>query len=337
MAADRSPRALNRALLARQGLLERAAVPIPRMLERMAGLQAQYAPSMYIGLWSRLEGFERDALTRALEDREVVQATLMRSTIHLVSREDFWPLAVAVQEARRASWLRATKREPPVTAAEAVRAALVGGNTLRRKEIEELIGKPAAHGVGLWVDLVRAPPSGTWERRRADLFALAEDWIGPPPEINADAAVEHLVRRYLGGFGPATAKDVASFTGLAARDVAPVLERLDLRRSGDLLDLPGAPLPDADTPAPPRFIGTWDASLLIHARRTGFLPGEHRPKIFSTKAPQSFPTFLVDGAVTGTWRYEKGRIELSPFGRLAASERRALEAEAEGLAALYGP
>ena len=335
MAADPSPRALNRALLARQGLLERAAVPIPRMLERMAGLQAQYAPSMYIGLWSRLEGFERDALTRALEDREVVQATLMRSTIHLVSRDDFWPLAIAVREARRASWLRATKREPPEAAAEQVRAALAGGTTLRRKEIEELIGKPAAHGVGLWVDLVRAPPSGTWERRRADLFALAEDWIGPPPEIDVDAAVEHLVRRYLGGFGPATAKDVASFTGLAARELAPVLERLDLRRSGDLLDLPGAPLPGPETPASPRFIGTWDASLLVHARRTGFLPEEHRPKIFSTKTPQSFPTFLVDGAVAGTWRHEAGRIELSPFGRLAASERRALEAEAEGLAGLY--
>ena len=305
------------------------------MLERMAGLQAQYAPSMYIGLWSRLEGFERDALTRALEEREVVQATLMRSTIHLVSREDFWPLAIAVREARRASWLRATKREPPEAAAETVRAALAGGKTLRRKEVEELIGKPAAHGVGLWVDLVRAPPSGTWERRRADLFALAEDWVGPPPEIDQGAAVEHLVRRYLGGFGPATAKDVASFTGLAARELAPVLDRLDLRRSGELLDLRDAPLPDPETPAPPRFIGTWDAGLLVHARRTGFLPEEHRPAIFSTKTPQSFPTFLVDGAVAGTWRHEAGRIELSPFGRLATDARRALEEEARGLAALY--
>jgi hypothetical protein len=305
------------------------------MLERMAGLQAQYAPSMYIGLWSRLEGFERAALTRALEEREVVQATLMRSTIHLVSREDFWPLAIAVREPRRASWLRATKREPPEAAAEQVRAALAGGSTLRRKEIEELIGKPAAHGVGLWVDLVRAPPSGTWERRRADLYALAEDWIGLPPAIERDAAVEHLVRRYLGGFGPATAKDVASFTGVAARDLAPVLARLDLRRSGDLLDLPGAPLPDPDTAAPPRFIPTWDTSLLVHARRTGFLPEQHRPRIFNTNAPQSFPTFLVDGAVAGTWRYDAGRVELSPFGRLATGDRRALESEAEGLAALH--
>jgi hypothetical protein len=304
------------------------------MLERMAGLQAQYAPSMYIGLWTRLAGFERDALTRALEAREVVQATLMRSTIHLVSREDYWPLAIAVREARRASWLRAAKREAPEAAAEQLRAALAGGGTMRRKEIDELVGKEAARVVGLWVDLVRAPPSGTWERRRADVYALAEDWIGPS-DVDLDAAQEHLVRRYLGGFGPAGAKDVASFTGLPAATVTPILDRLDLVREGDLLDLRGAPRPDPGTPAPPRFIGTWDASLLVHARRTGFLPEEHRPKIFHTKAPQSFPTFLVDGAVAGTWRHESGRIELSPFGRLAPADRKALEAEAEGLAALH--
>ena len=221
------PPSRNRALLARQGLLERSTDPIPRLLERMAGLQAQYAPSMYIGLWSRLEGFERADLTRALEDRSVVQGTLMRSTIHLVSREDYWPFALAVREARRTAWLRSTKRDPPEAAAEQVRAALAGGNTLRRKEIEALIGKEAAHGVGLWVDLVRAPPSGTWERRRADLYALAEDWIGPP-EIGEQAAQEHLVRRYLAGFGPATAKDVASFTGLPAA----VVDGLDLDARG---------------------------------------------------------------------------------------------------------
>jgi hypothetical protein len=321
--------------LARQGLLERAAVPIPELLEQMAGLQAQYAPSMYIGLWSRLQGFRRDDLTRALEDRSVVQATLMRSTIHLVSRADYWPFAIAVREARRASWLRAAKAEPPVAAAEQVREALAGGATLRRKEIEALVGKDAARMVGLWVDLVRAPPSGTWERRRADLYALAEDWIGPAPELSHEAAVDHLVTRYLAGFGPATAKDVVSFTGLPPRDVAAALKRLGL--AGDLLDVAGAPLPDPDTPAPPRFLGTWDASLLVHARRTGILPEEHRPKIFGTKTPQSFPTFTVDGVVAGTWKHAGDRIELSPLGRLAKADRRALEAEAELLVGLHEP
>ena len=158
----------------------------------------------------------------------------------------------------------------------------------------------------------------------------AEDWIGPP-EIGEPAAREHLVRRYLAGFGPATAKDVASFTGLPAT----VVDGLDLVREDDLLDVPGAPRPDPDTPAPPRFLGTWDASLLVHARRTGVLPEEHRPKIFHTKAPQSFPTFTLDGAVAGTWKYDKGRVELSPFGRFAAADRRALEDEAAGLASFH--
>jgi Winged helix DNA-binding domain len=302
----------------------------------MAGLQAQYAPSMYIGLWSRLAGFERDDLTRALEDRSVVQATLMRGTIHLVSRADFWPFAQATRAARRAHWLRVTRSEeaPIAAAATTLRAALAGGGTMQRKDVEALIGKEEARAVGLWVDIVRAPPSGTWERRRADLYALAEDWIGPP-EIDEAAAQDHLVTRYLAGFGPATAKDVASFTGLSPTDLAPVLGRLDLTRDEDLLDVPGAPRPAPDTPAPPRFIGTWDASLLVHARRTGFLPEEHRGKIFHTKAPQSFPTFTLDGAVAGTWKYDSGRIELNPFGRLTKADRTALEDEAERLAAFH--
>ena len=148
----------------------------------MGALQAQYAPSMYIGLWSRVAGFERDALTGRSSEREVVQATLMRVTIHLVSRADYWPLAVA--DPRRAPDAVAARdarahRADMAAAAETLRAALEDG-PLKRKEIEELIGKRVAPGIGLWVDMVRVPPSGTWERRRADLYGLAEDWLGPP-------------------------------------------------------------------------------------------------------------------------------------------------------------
>jgi hypothetical protein len=332
-------RELNRALLHRQLLLERARHPIPKALERMGTLQAQYAPSMYIGLWSRVAGFERAALTEALERREVIQATLMRVTIHLVSRADYWPFALATRDARRALWLRnardARSARAMAAAARRLRRRLDGG-WLRRKEIDELLGKPAARAVGLWLDMVRVPPSGTWERRRADLYAAADDWIGPP-EIDVRAASEHLVHRYLAGFGPASRKDVASFTGLPPAALEPVLGRLELRtfRSEDgdeLLDLPDAPLPDPDTPAPPRFLPTWDATLLIHARRTGVLPERHRPRIFHTKAPQSYPTFLVDGAVAGTWRYDDGEVRLEPFERLDPAP---LEAEAARLAAFH--
>jgi hypothetical protein len=336
-------RELNRALLARQLLLERGHMPLPRALEAVGGIQAQYAPSMYIGLWSRLEGFERQALTDALVERTVVQATLMRVTIHLVSRDDFWPFALAVRETRRAQWLR-TRPEPISAAAVAgaartVRRRLRDGNQLKRTELEALVGKPRALGSGLWVDLVRAPPSGTWERRRADLFALAEEWIGPP-EIGVADATAHLVRRYLAGFGPASRKDIASFTGIALRSLDPMLARLELRRFAsedgeELLDVPDGPLPDPDTPAPPRFLPTWDATLLTHARRTGVLPEEHRPKLFSSKTPHSFPSFLVDGAVAGTWRCENGAIELSPFAPLGRADERALRDEAERLAAFH--
>ena len=331
---------LNRALLARQLLLERARTPLPRALERIAGIQAQYAPSMYIGLWSRLEGFERDALTAALERRSVVQATLMRSTIHLVSKADYWPLALATRGARRESWQRAAPdRASPramAGAARRLRSALDG--TVSRKEIEQLVGKPRANAINAWVDLVRVPPSGTWERRRADLYAAAEDWVGDPPEI-ADPA-EHLVRRYLAGFGPAARKDVASFTGLPPAELRPLLDRMRLRRfeaedGEELLDVPRAPLPDPETPAPPRFLPTWDATLLVHARRTGVLPEEHRPRIFSSRNPHSFPTFLVDGRVAGTWRYEGGAVRLEPFGRLDAATRRELKQEADRLAEFH--
>jgi Winged helix DNA-binding domain len=210
-----------------------------------------------------------------------------------------------------------------------------GAGTLRRRDVEALLGKARAQGAGLWLDLVRVPPSGTWERRRADLYAAAEEWVGPPPD-EVRGAAEHLVRRYLAGFGPAADKDVVNFTGLPLAEVRAILGRLELRRlGGGLVDLPRAPLPDPDTPAPPRFLPVWDATLLVHARRTGILPEEHRPKIFGIKTPHSFPTFLVDGQVAGTWRYEKGRIDLTPFGRLDAADRRALKEEADRLAEFH--
>jgi Winged helix DNA-binding domain len=151
---------------------------------------------------------------------------------------------------------------------------------------------------------VRVPPSGTWERRRADLlFGLASDWI-TPIEVTAEEGVERLVRRYLSGFGPAAPADIASWAGLGLHEVTAALARVDLRRfraadGTELVDLPGAPRPDPDTPAPVRFLPTWDATLIGHARGCGVLPEAHRARIFATKYPQSFPTFLVDGALPG--------------------------------------
>jgi hypothetical protein len=335
-------RELNRALLARQLLLERADTSLPEALERLCGIQAQYAPSMYFGLWSRLRDFEPAALTRALEASDVVQGTLMRVTIHLVSPRDYWPFAAAVRDARRTLWLRAWKEPGADAMAEAaatLRAALKDG-PLPRKEVEALIGKEAARGIHLWLDLLRVPPSGTWERRRADLFGLAEAAVpGDPPE--PEDAMDQLVRRYLAAFGPASRKDVQSFTGLSLTTLRPILERVATERhadehGGELLDVPGAPLPDPDTPAPPRLLPTWDATLLVHARRTGLLPERFRPLCFNTKNPQSTPVFLVDGEVAGTWRLDpKQGFSAEPFERVAATTMREVRAEGERLAAAF--
>jgi hypothetical protein len=221
-----------------------------------------------------------------------------------------------------------------------LRAALKDGSVLSRAEVEALVGKAATIGAGLWVAMVRAPPSGTWERRRADLYAAAEAWIGPCG-VARDAAVDALVRRYLTGFGPATLAEIANWAGVPPAHVAPALRRLPLRRfraedGEELVDLPRAPLPDPDTPAPVRLLGTWDAILLAHARRANVLPERHRERVFNTKMPQSVPTFLVDGAVAGTWRYADGRVDVEPFERIDRATARALSEEARRIAVFHG-
>ncbi len=326
-----STRELNRALLARQLLLQRARLSVPRALERIGGIQNQYAPSGYVGLWSRVEGFERDALTRALERRTAVQGTLMRVTIHLVSAREFWLFASGVREARRGWWLRQQKIDQAacVEAAARLRDALADGPKSARE-----LGDLQRDG-GLWVDLVRIPPSGTWERRRADLIELAERWLGTCTAAE-EQGLEHLVRSYLRGFGPAAPKDVSSWAGVPVPFLARAFETLELRRFHDetgrvLYDLPGAPLPPGDTPAPVRFLPHWDANLLVHARRAAVVPEHHRQRIFSTKNPFSVGTFLVDGAVAGAWWLRDGRLELEPYERLSRSVLREVEEEAERL------
>jgi hypothetical protein len=329
---------LNRALLARQLLLERVRLPIPRVLERIGGIQNQWAPNAYLRLWSCIEGFGLEDLTRAYERRTVVQGTLMRTTIHTVARRDYWLFARGLRRSQRRWWLGLQKgavTDPEMTRRAArVRAALADG-PLPAKQVEAI----GAGYVGLWTDVVRVPPSGTWERRRADLYGLAETWVGPA-EATEEDGLTHLVRRYVGGFGPAPLRDIASWAGVRPAELRPTIERLELRRfrdehGGELLDLPRAPLPPADTPAPVRFLPTFDATLLAHARRTGIVPEEYRPLLFHTKNPQSLPTFLVDGRVAGAWRYRNGRIELEPFGRIPRAAKRELAEEGDRLRAFH--
>ncbi|MDP9295474.1 MAG: winged helix DNA-binding domain-containing protein [Actinomycetota bacterium] len=327
-------------------LLERADLPLPRAVERMGGLQTQYAPSGYIGLWSRLAGFQRNDLTKALERRSVVTGTLMRVTIHTVSKRDYPLFTEAVRQDRRTWWLNVGRRQAEerrvASAARRVRALLANGPRRRSEIVKELRLDPMMFGgAGLWVDLVRVPPSGTWDRRSADLYGLAETWVGPS-EVTREEGLDHLVRRYLGAFGPASRKDIANWAGVALSTLAPALERAKLRRfrdesGGELLDLPGGPLPDPETPAPVRFLPTWDATLLVHARRTQILPERLRPRIFSAKTPHSLGTVLVDGRVTGTWTQKDGRPNVEAFERLPRETQRALNEETERFAEFLAP
>ena len=344
-----SARRLNRTLLARQLLLARARLPIGRALERVAGLQAQYAPSPYVRLWSMLDGFSHNDLTRALERRRVVQGTLMRSTIHLVSPRDYWRFAAGVGPSRRRWWIKTWGRHEPAANVDFVERGLAGalaGRTWHRKEIEALLPeKSSTVWSGISAPLVRVPPSGTWERRRADLFRLAEEWL-PREHVTEDEGLEHLLRRYLAAFGPSTLADAATWAGVARASFLPIAEQMGLRALRDedgreLVDLARAPLPPEDAPAPVRFLGHWDAVLLVHVRRTNVLPERFRGVVFSTKAPQSMATFLVDGAVAGAWRVErtqqKATLRLEPFERLPGGMRDEVRDEGERLVRFHEP
>ena len=335
-----SERERNRALLARQLLLERSDLPIDRAVEQVGGLQTQYAPSGYVGLWTRLAGFKRDDLTRALEDHRVIQATLIRTTIHIVSRREYWLYAEGIRRSRQ-DWAARVQALPAdrklASLGDRLRDALRDGPKTV-KELDDL-AKGFIGTLGLWVDLVRVPPSGTWERRRADRLGLAEDWIGPSDATERDG-LEHLVRAYLRAFGPAPWKDISSWAGVNVADLKRGAERLELvpyrmAPRVELVDLPDAPLPHADTPAPVRFLPHWDANLLVHARRTGILPEEFRKLVFSTRNPFSVGVYLVDGRGAGSWSIAGGRVELDEWRKLGAKERREVEQERAALEAFH--
>ncbi len=294
-----------------------------------------------------MRNFRRDALTAALEQRRVIQGTLLRSTIHMVSARDYWLFLSAVRMGRQEWWRRVTRKgfgEVDLAAAVPIFREALEAGPRHAADLKEMLirrGFPsiAWNGIGLWVDMIRVPPSGTWEQRKADLYGLAERWV-PSPRPAEAAGLEHVVRRYLGAFGPATVREIADWAGIPHPTLIAAIDRLSLRHFRDekgkeLLDLQRAPLPEAATPAPVRFLPTWDATLLVHARRTQILPEHYRPLVFNTKTPHSVPTFLVDGAVAGTWRFEGGRIEVKPFEPLPKAARREVEDEAKRLAAFH--
>jgi len=343
-----SSRELNRTLLVRQSLVRRSGASLPGVLHRVAGLQTQYAPAGYVGLWSRSELRDRETLTTALERRSVVQATLVRATIHMVSAHDFPIWLAAIRRWRREWWTKLSEHESrsdrDVTGAVALVSDALADGPRRRRELEALLAE-AGHPEGiwgaveLWLDMVRVPPSGTWDRRRADLYGRADLWTDMPATEPRQATAS-LFEQYLGAYGPSTIESASTWTGVPKAALTEALESRPLRAfesdTGEhLVDLPRRPIADAGLEVPVRFLPTWDDILLVHARRAGVLREEHRHLIFNTKMPHSVGTFLVDGVVAGTWRPSADGVTVEPFDPIPRRWRRELEEERRALTAFH--
>lgn len=364
-------RQLNRATLARQGLLTPLPhAPVARLLERVGALQAQHPDWPPLALQTRARSGERPIdLNRARTRKTVVRASLMRMTVHIVSAADFWPLSTVTLPLR--AWqFKAIFKLDPVTsplgkrigAAHAAVLAALRDEPLAIREIEailagELPGVKIPPNRSLWrhflsaVPLVQVPhPQEAYGRAR---YAAAADWLGRPTAAQSDPqqAAAHLAIRYLAAFGPASAEDLAAYVGrgrdlrswrAAIDDVGGQLVELRADDGRRLFDLARAPRPPEDTPAPPRLLARWDSLLLAYGTRdrSRVLPPEHQATV-STPNADVLPTFLLDGFVAGTWLPRAGRdgprAELRPFGRLARADRDALEAEADCLLPLLGP
>jgi winged helix DNA-binding protein len=354
-------RELNRATLARQMLLERAAVPVVTAIERLAALQAQWAPSPYLALWSRLKDFERESLWSAIEKRRtVIRARLMRGTLHLVSARDFYAYAVATQDLQRGAWNRLqvfAGADPKAVATLAI--AFTKQPRLKEDVVAHLTERLGSFGgpyrwliwrfVSAHADLVSAPPGGHWGYGGTDApYVAARHWIGAsggrPDETEA---VELLIRRYLTAFGPATLADVARFAGQVPARIRPVLEQIapTLRRFSDehgraLFDLPRAPRPDADTRAPIRFLPRYDELLIGYEHRDRVIAKAHRGAVYSKNAIVE-AVFLIDGLAAGTWALARTKadaiVSIRPFGTITRADRAAATAEGEKLARFMAP
>jgi hypothetical protein len=343
-------RALNRALLARQGLLRRWTIPAAEAVERLAGMQSQAPDPPYYGLWTRLEGFRPEELSRLLEERAVVRIALMRSTLHLVSARDCLALRpllqLVLERAHRATYGRRMEGVDAAELADAARAlaeerprtlAEIGAALAERwpgRDPAALSGAARA-----LLALVQVPPRGLWGRSGPAAHTTAEAWLGRP--LDTAALLDDLVLRYLAAFGPAAVADAQTWSGLtrlrdAFERLRPRLLSFRDEAGRELFDLPDAPRPEADTPAPARYMADWDNVFLSHADRTRVVSEEHRRRIFTPNG--IFPgTVLVDGFVAGTWKLERSRgaatLRVEPFAPLAAADEAALNEEGERLLA----
>ncbi|MDQ6751796.1 MAG: winged helix DNA-binding domain-containing protein [Actinomycetota bacterium] len=338
---------LNRATLARQGLLERERTGVVEAVERLGPLQAQEARPPFLALWSRVEGFRRADLHAALHDRSVLRSTFLRATLHLTSAADHVALRATLQPvltraAQSIMRARSADFDPEMVLAAARRLLAEGPLTFNelRAHLVEAFPKVEERAMGyvvrMHLALAMVPTEDRWAFSSDSAFTPSEDWLGtqlaaPDPPT--------LVRSYLRAFGPAGAADLQAWSGL--KGAKEVLQGMDDElvefRAGRraVFDLPDAPRPDGDVPAPPRLLPEFDTLVLAYKDRTRLVADEHRTALV-TKNLRILATFLVHGMVAGTWTLaaKKGAsaVELAPFGRLAQADRHALEQEGDALA-----
>jgi len=351
LGATVTSRQLNRWTLARQLLLERVDLDAVTAIERVACMQAQYSPSPYIGLWSRLRDFRREELEAAVLDSRVIKATLMRGTLHLVSGREFDRYRVACRDennplARRLSGLGDVGCDLDAVRDEIL--AALRERPLNRVEVQRMFRHLVPDHLPDWVAFSTIWQSGSVINVPGDArfghFAGSHYRPAPPPEADPLTAMRHVVAAYLGAFGPATRADIAQGLGKPVRAFAPALDALDVVRltaedGRALLDLPDAPRPDASVEAPVRFLPKWDSVLLAHARRERVLPQSLRYRVIA-KNGDVLATFLVDGVVAGAWSAPlrgEAVMTLQPLARIPAGARRAVEREGEALLAWLRP
>jgi hypothetical protein len=334
-----SQRALNRALLERQLLLRRSELSTVDAIGHLVGMQAQAPQAPYVGLWSRLSGFRPEELSDLINGRQVVRVVLMRSTIHLVGAADCLALRPLVQpvidRSLNGNWGRLLTGLDNEALAAAGRE-LVESEPRTFKALGELLAQrwsdrdPDALAVAIraLVPLVQVPPRGIWGASGQSRHTSVEAWLGAP--IGPAAPVGDVILRYLAAFGPATVADVQTWSGLGGlREVLdglrPRLRTFADERGRELFDLPDAPLPDPDTPAPARFLPEYDNALLSHADRARIIAPEHRASVFTKGA------LLVDGFVRGTWKLARSRdsakLLVAPFARLSKEDSSAVVEE----------
>jgi hypothetical protein len=328
---------LNRATLARQLLLRPKRLTARAVIEQLGGMQAQCPPAPYVGVWSRVTAFKRAVLAG-----DVVKASLMRNTLHLVTRRDYPVFWTALHDIP--SWPDAAAIADGVRIAPLIRAMALA-EPLRTQEalayLEREHGLADVHRNRVWhvartrSHVMHAPQTALWSSRPQGLFAALEE----PRAVEKLVAIAEIVKRYLAAFGPASRADIATWSGMRVVDFAPALDALEpLRRFRDergreLLDLPRAPLPAADVPAPVRLLPKWDNLLLSHDDRTRVLPEDYRKRMIAKNGDVA-QAFLVDGVVAGEWTADKhGKVTLDPYAPLPRVARRAVEDEAARLQA----